>query len=143
MNKPKFIVIHTVAKRGKTNIEIIRKWHVEDNGWNDIGYHFYIKKGGEIQNGRDLETEGAHALGFNSKSVGVCIEGHGDHEFWTYLQWIALRTLVHEMRTIYGTGDIPIENVIGHHETYTMQGKASPKTCPGAMIEMDFVRMHL
>ena len=36
------------------DIEIIRDWH-KRRGWNDVGYHFFIPFGGELQVGRNIE----------------------------------------------------------------------------------------
>ena len=35
-------------------------------GFNGVGYHFYIRKNGDIKSTRPLERIGAHARGFNS-----------------------------------------------------------------------------
>uniref|UniRef100_UPI003A85C3F7 N-acetylmuramoyl-L-alanine amidase n=1 Tax=Bacteroides clarus TaxID=626929 RepID=UPI003A85C3F7 len=39
------------------------------------GYHFYIRKNGDIKTLRPLERPGAHARGCNAHSVGICYEG--------------------------------------------------------------------
>ena len=57
------------------NIDAIKRWHL-DRGFDDVGYHYFIKKSGEIQVGRALEIVGAHAEGFNSESVGICLSGN-------------------------------------------------------------------
>ena len=44
-------------------------------GFNGVGYHFYIRKNGDIKSTRPLERIGAHARGFNSESIGICYEG--------------------------------------------------------------------
>ena len=44
-------------------------------GFNGVGYHFYIRKNGDIKSTRPLERIGAHARGFNSDSIGICYEG--------------------------------------------------------------------
>lgn len=36
-------------------------------GFNGVGYHFYIRKNGDIKSTRPLERIGAHARGFNSE----------------------------------------------------------------------------
>jgi len=33
----------------------MRRWHVDDRGWDDVGYYYFIKKDGTVQPGRDLE----------------------------------------------------------------------------------------
>lgn len=52
----------------------IRKWH-KARGFNDIGYHFVIKRNGEIEIGRTLNDIGAHCKGYNIDSVGTCLIG--------------------------------------------------------------------
>ena len=49
-------------------------------GFNGVGYHFYIRKNGDIKSTRPLERIGAHARGFNSESIGICYEGGLDSE---------------------------------------------------------------
>ena len=53
----------------------IRRWHVEENGWKDIGYHFVIDRDGNTVAGRPLEQVGAHARGHNKNSIGICLVG--------------------------------------------------------------------
>ena len=67
-------VIFHHALADKADVDTIRKWHLE-RGWEDIGYHYVICKNGSIQPGRALHLEGAHALGRNESSIGVCLEG--------------------------------------------------------------------
>ena len=52
----------------------IRRWHLE-RGWAEIGYHFVIRKSGDLEIGRSLEYQGAHCLGINDQSIGVCCSG--------------------------------------------------------------------
>lgn len=42
---------------------------------NGPGYHFYIRKNGDIKTTRPLEKIGAHARGHNAGSIGICYEG--------------------------------------------------------------------
>lgn len=44
-------------------------------GFNGAGYHFYIRKNGDIKSTRPIEKVGAHAKGFNRESIGICYEG--------------------------------------------------------------------
>lgn len=49
--------------------------HMDQQGWSDIGYHFLIAPGGEIIEGRPLNTQGAHVYMENGGNVGICVMG--------------------------------------------------------------------
>lgn len=83
-------------------VKEIRGWHTSvdpsdpSKPWNDIGYHFVIKRDGAIEEGRPIHIAGAHTLGHNKDSVGVCLVG-GMAESdkrpecnFTYFQYLAL-----------------------------------------------------
>src|SRR5438067_2629809 len=57
----------------------IQSFHMDSNGWNDIGYNFLVDKFGGLWEGRgggiDRPVVGAHVLGFNSGSTGVALMG--------------------------------------------------------------------
>lgn len=71
------IVIHCSATRPTLDIgaDEIRRWHTEERGWTDIGYHFVCRRDGTIEEGRPLERPGAHVKGFNASSIGICWVG--------------------------------------------------------------------
>lgn len=52
----------------------IKKWHLA-RGFSDIGYHYVIRRDGEIEIGRQINEVGAHARGKNADSIGVCVTG--------------------------------------------------------------------
>ena len=71
-------------------------------GFNGVGYHFYIRKNGDIKSTRPLERIGAHSRGFNRESIGICYEGGLDvqgcpADTRTPEQCSALRLLVHQL----------------------------------------------
>lgn len=70
------IVVHCSATKATSNVTIhdVRKWHT-DKGWSDIGYHFFIELDGAIKIGRDINKAGAHVLGHNAHTIGVCYAG--------------------------------------------------------------------
>jgi hypothetical protein len=79
------IVHHTAGANDYSRSEApavvrgIQLYHVQANGWNDIGYNFLVDRFGTIYEGRfggvDSNVVGAHALGFNSGSVGIALLG--------------------------------------------------------------------
>ncbi len=68
------IIIHCSATPAGRDVRVadIRRWHVEERGWRDVGYHFVVCLDGRIERGRPLWKAGAHCMGHNSHSVGVC-----------------------------------------------------------------------
>lgn len=55
-------------------VDEIRRWHVEERGWSDIGYHWVIERDGSLKAGRPENIQGAHTLGHN-KDIGLCMCG--------------------------------------------------------------------
>ena len=130
MNAPEYIVLHTLAFDGEAGIDRVRRWHL-DKGWSDVGYHYLIRRSGALETGRAEDEQGAHALGYNSRSIGIAFEGHGDHEMWTLPQVLQAVKLCDRLSELYG---IPPHNILGHRET------GAKKTCPGTKIDMDAFR---
>lgn len=75
------IIVHCSATREGQNVDVdtIRRWHVIERGWSDIGYHFVITLNGEVKEGRPLERSGAHCKGNNKSSIGICYVGGCDN----------------------------------------------------------------
>lgn len=71
------LVVHCSATPAAMDIgaEEIREWHVEDNHWLDIGYHFVIRRDGSVELGRPLHAIGAGVNGANASTVHVCLVG--------------------------------------------------------------------
>ena len=60
-------------------MEALRSSH-KARGFADIGYHFYITRDGELHRCRPVNQIGAHAAGWNDKSIGICYEGGLDEQ---------------------------------------------------------------
>ena len=79
------LVHHTAGANGYTAaqspaiVRAIELYHVQGNGWNDIGYNFLVDRFGQVFEGRyggiERNVVGAHAEGFNTGSVGVAVLG--------------------------------------------------------------------
>jgi len=72
------VYIHCSASDVKAhdNIETIREWHIRDNKWSDVGYHYFIRKDGTIEEGRDLEAIPSAQKGHNTGSIAICLSGN-------------------------------------------------------------------
>lgn len=71
------IILHcTATAEGKDyTVDDIRRWHVQGNGWKDIGYHYVIYRDGTVHVGRPLDQIGAHCTGHNAGTVGIVYVG--------------------------------------------------------------------
>ena len=74
----KEIIIHCSATKHGITTKQIKRYHVNEKGWSDIGYHFVIESDGSIHQGRPINQPGAHCKGHNSKSIGICYIGGRD-----------------------------------------------------------------
>ena len=113
MRKITQIVVHASAtpKGEHFDVEDIRAWH-KAKGWSDIGYHFVILLNGTIQYGRDINTIGAHVLGHNTNSVGICyIGGKYGEDTRTILQQVSLVYLIGTLKRLYTKAE-----VLGHRD---------------------------
>ena len=105
------IILHCSATPEGRDIDAatIKDWHVNGNGWSDIGYHYVIKLDGDIETGRQLDKVGAHCKGHNKDSIGICYIGGMDKnmEGWkdtrTDEQIISLHDLLVELKIALAT----------------------------------------
>ena len=70
------VIIHCSATPEGRDVKTkeIKKWHLS-NGWSDIGYHYVIELDGKVVEGRPVELVGAHCVGQNKFSIGICYVG--------------------------------------------------------------------
>ena len=119
------IIIHCSATKPDQNITAknIKKWHTEERGFNDIGYHYVIRRDGTLEKGRNIDIAGAHARGFNANSIGVCLVGGVDkfnspEQNYTANQYYSLKKLLDVLCVTFPNADI-----IAHNDV-------SDKACP-------------
>jgi N-acetyl-anhydromuramyl-L-alanine amidase AmpD len=132
------IIVHCTATRPEwmwdrptsEKVAEVRRWHMHDNGWKDIGYHFLIDRDGTVAKGRPIEQVGAHTMGHNVGTIGISLfGGHGSAandtiaDNFTDLQDAALHALIVRLMAIY-----KIAKVSGHN-IYAR------KACPGFSVE--------
>ena len=119
MRDIKKLIVHCSATpEGKDfDIDNIRQWHVVDNGWSDVGYHYVIKLDGTVQEGRPIEKSGAHTYGHNKDSIGVCYIGGMDKDM---KEWKDTRTVAQEDSLFNLLMDLkfdfPEAKVFGHRD---------------------------
>ncbi|WP_207943030.1 N-acetylmuramoyl-L-alanine amidase [Actinomadura sp. KC345] len=69
-----FIVHYSAGPKTQT-VEQIQAFHMDGNGWSDVGYNFLVNVDGEIFEGRGWGVVGAHAPDHNTSGIGVCVIG--------------------------------------------------------------------
>jgi hypothetical protein len=148
------IVHHTANANDYTPAEAaaivrgIELYHVQANGWNDIGYNFLVDRYGNVYEGRaggiTRNVVGAHAEGFNRGTVGVALIGNFasakptkamEDALVRLLAWRLDLAHVDPLSTVaYTSGGnakfragkvVTLQAISGHRET-------GPTECPGA-----------
>ncbi|MEZ8943693.1 N-acetylmuramoyl-L-alanine amidase [Vibrio sp. 10N.247.311.12] len=114
-----FITVHCSATPPQQDVGVaeIRQWH-KKRGWRDVGYHFVIRRNGDVQLGRPLSQTGAHVKGHNKGNIGVCLVGGCNAELqpednFTLAQRKALFGLMAALQEQFLISD---ENVKGHKD---------------------------
>ncbi len=145
MWKPEGIIVHCSATpktwmadaTAEQKRDEIKRWHVDERGWRDIGYALIIDRNGQTAMGRDtngnndpFDDVGAHTRGWNSKAIGICLIGGGSssatddfNENFTLQQDEMLRAVIADLKSRFPS----IKWVKGHNEF-------AAKACPGFQV---------
>ena len=112
------IVIHCSAvKPDQTSSAAqIDTWHRQRGFHLGIGYHYVIRRNGEIEPGRPEWMVGAHCLNHNAHSIGICYEGGLDirgqpDDTRTAAQKTTMRQLLEDLHKRY-----PRALIVGHRD---------------------------
>ncbi|XP_033606966.1 peptidoglycan-recognition protein SC2 [Cryptotermes secundus] len=127
-----FVVVHhggmrkycTTMEECVAIVRSYQNYHIDFNGWNDIGYNFLVGEDGNVYEGRGWEAVGAHAPTYNTRSIGMCIIGDFTDRLPNPAALNALQQLID-----CGVAEKKIEaqyQLIGHR-----QNAASKTECPG------------
>ena len=139
-----WLVVHTAAAydfKAKRVVyqptEVIREYHKKHNDWHNIDYHWVIEEDGRLVPGRDESVIGAHVGGWNERTLGICVTGHGDFapfkpaQLGSLIRLCARKCEEHKLSGI---------RVIGHREAGDHGAPPTAKTCPGILIDMNEIR---
>jgi N-acetylmuramoyl-L-alanine amidase len=166
---PKWIIIHhSFSPDGEVrNWDSLRKYHMSyrrdgriitreeydfakakgvgrlEEPWTDIGYNLGIESvNGKLTvlKGRPIGTAGAHAIGFNDKSIGICLVGNYDMEKPSDERLYIVSSLCRQLQFEF---HIPRDQVIGHRETFLKRGVPVEKSCPGEHFNLNALRLRL
>ena len=112
------LVIHCSAVRPDqtSSAAQIDTWH-RRQGWHlGIGYHYVVRRDGQIEPGRPEWMVGAHCKNHNAHSIGICYEGglnaRGQPaDTRTLEQKLAMVQLLEVLHRKY-----PKALIVGHHD---------------------------
>ena len=166
MNTIEYLILHCSDSLFGSAAEI-RRWHIA-RGWSDIGYHLVILNGlilpdtkhqkqlylpfmdGAVEIGRRFDGDpfisqsevGAHALGLNSTSLGICLIGI---DTFTAAQFVTLARAIRALEAHPLGAHLRRDRILGHYQT----PQAGGKTCPNfnvprfvADIDKIFATLH-
>jgi len=77
-------------------IRAFQRYHQNDRGWADLGYHYLIDRCGRIWEGRNLGHQGAHAGSsqLNKGNVGISVMGNFEKQLLAARQKDSLASLL-------------------------------------------------
>ena len=116
MRKIDLIVVHCSATRCDRRFSVEDLIACHDARFGFTGYHYYITRNGRTYQTRHEQLVGAHAVGYNQHSIGVCYEGgldeHGQSaDTRTEAQKRALLRLLHRLKKAH-----PDASILGHRD---------------------------
>lgn len=100
----------------------MQDYHVDEHGWDDIGYQFAVFQSGRAYVGRGWGRSGAHTEGRNFGSVAFCFVIDGDKHVPTEAAWRSARALIGEGIEL---GHLAANYRVSGHTDY------AAKSCPG------------
>ncbi len=119
MRKITEIIVHCAATKPSMDIgaDWIRKIHVKEKKYRDIGYHFVIRRNGAQEDSRPIDQIGAHCENHNTGTIGICLVGglsetnHSENNF-TPAQFESIQLLIGYLKERYPT----IIKLSGHND---------------------------
>ena len=125
MRSINLIVVHCSATRCNQHYRVTQLIRDHADRFGFTGYHYYITRDGTVTQTRHEQLVGAHAVGYNRNSLGVCYEGGLDKEgkpadTRTYRQKRALRDLLKKLKAKH-----PGARILGHRDLPNVH-----KDCP-------------
>ncbi|MGD8239461.1 MAG: N-acetylmuramoyl-L-alanine amidase [Armatimonadota bacterium] len=106
----------------------VRRYHVEERGWEDVGYNWLLAPDGDIFTGRSLASgDGAHTIGHNHDSVGLgmCLNADEEDRAQFPEMWGNVLALTATLCEVFG---LTADDLYFHRDFST-------KTCPGMLLD--------
>ena len=142
MNYLKYIIIHHIGgtdlnpsfDTSNQSFEVVNEYHRQKWDFKSafgfyLGYQYFIDKYGKVTQARRDDETGAHTIGQNNSSIGICLAGNFDVTLPTPEQVEALKVLVISLKDKY---NIRLENIVPHRHF-------AKKTCFGTLLSDDWL----
>lgn len=113
------------VKAERADMKSMHDYHVAQD-WGGIGYNWCIFQSGRIYEGRGWDRTGAHTIGQNSSSVGICFVMDGEAHEPTAAALEAFGIVVAEG---ISTGRIASTHEVAPHDQF------KNKVCPGKKLK--------
>ena len=143
---PSHIIVHHSATPSTSNdfpavVRAIWDFHVNINGWDDIGYNWLIDGEGVIYEGRGSGTQGAHFSCMNNQTTGMCMIGNFENSTPTPVSISSLEDLIAweacDKNILPGessnhiTSGALLNHISGHRDGNDIPNSCTNTVCPG------------
>jgi len=143
---PSHIIVHHSASASTSDDfpAVVRSYwdfHVNINGWDDIGYNWLIDGEGVIYEGRGSGTRGAHFSCMNNQTTGICMIGNFEDSVPTPTAILALEDLIAweacdkiilpKDSSNHITSGSLLAHISGHRDGNDLPNSCTNTVCPG------------
>lgn len=132
----KLILHHSADADQRSQFGKINEWHrhlefPQSSLGLYVGYHYIISHAGGVTKCREHEDVGAHCIGLNTQSIGICLEGNFNEELPTEEQKSSLGKLLVELCQEY---KLDVTDIYPHRAF-------SLTACPGKKLDDSWARV--
>ncbi len=143
---PSHIIVHHSASASTSNDfpAVVRSYwdfHVNVNGWDDIGYNWLIDGEGVVYEGRGSGTQGAHFSCMNAETTGICLIGNFETSTPTpaaiatledLIAWEACdKMIIPQDSSNHVTSGSLLAHISGHRDGNDLPNSCTNTVCPG------------
>lgn len=137
------IVHHSAGFNSSANYKDVVSYywdfHVNTNGWDDIGYNWLIDPNGVIYEGRGSGVQASHFSCMNTYTLGICLIGNfetqdpTDTAIGSLLNMLAYEASTYNIdpdgMSVHATSQLNLFNVSGHRD-----GNSATVGCPKGTV---------
>ncbi|HSJ19332.1 MAG TPA: FG-GAP-like repeat-containing protein [Nocardioidaceae bacterium] len=138
------VLHHTAGTNSYTSADVpallpgIQAYHMDANGWDDIGYNFAVDRFGRVWEGRaggiSRAVVGAHAAGFNTGSTGVAVLGNFETGAPTSAAVDAAASVI--------SWKLAVHDADPRTSVAYRAGEGSPRFSPGSVVTLNRIVGH-